>query len=58
MRVEPASRGDLIEIVSVPGEIQPLKKVAISAKVAAPIVESYTKDLLVRRIYEEIRAVA
>jgi HlyD family secretion protein len=44
VRVEPASRGDLIEIVSAPGEIQPLKKVSISAKVAAPIVEMPHKE--------------
>lgn len=44
VRVEPASRGDLVEIVSAPGEIQPLKKVSISAKVAAPIVEMPHKE--------------
>ena len=33
-----AARGDLVETVAAPGEIQPQKKVQISAKVAAPIV--------------------
>lgn len=37
VKVEPATTGDLIESVAAPGEIQPLKKVGISAKVAAPI---------------------
>ena len=44
VRVEPAALGDLIEVVSAPGEIQPLKKVSISAKVAAPIVELPHKE--------------
>lgn len=44
VRVEPASRGRLVEIVAAPGEIQPLKKVSISAKVAAPIVEMPHKE--------------
>ena len=44
VRVEPAARGDLIEIVSSPGEIQPLKKMSVSAKVAAPIVELPHKE--------------
>jgi len=44
VRVEPATRGNLVEIVSAPGEIQPLKKVSISAKVAAPIVEMPHKE--------------
>lgn len=38
VRVEPVTGGDLIEVVAAPGEIQPLKKVSISAKVAAPVV--------------------
>ena len=44
VRIEPAIRGDLIEIVSSPGEIQPLKKMSVSAKVAAPIVELPHKE--------------
>jgi HlyD family secretion protein len=44
VRVEPAVRGSLIESVSAPGEIQPLTKVSISAKVAAPIVKMPFKD--------------
>jgi HlyD family secretion protein len=44
VRVEPAAKGGLVESVSAPGEIQPLTKVSISAKVAAPIVEMPFKD--------------
>ena len=44
VKVEPANKGDLIETVAAPGEIQPLKKVSISAKVAAPIVEMPHKE--------------
>jgi HlyD family secretion protein len=44
VRVEPAARGNLTESVSAPGEIQPLTKVSISAKVAAPIVQMPFKD--------------
>lgn len=44
VRVEPAVRGNLIESVSAPGEIQPLTKVSISAKVDAPVVEMPFKD--------------
>ncbi|MDE1390117.1 biotin/lipoyl-binding protein, partial [Bacillus licheniformis] len=39
VRVEPVSRGDLVEIVSAPGQVQPKTKVQISARVAAPIRE-------------------
>jgi HlyD family secretion protein len=39
VRVEPAARGPLVEVVSAPGEIQPRTKVEISAMVAAPIVQ-------------------
>lgn len=39
VRVEPAAVGDLIEIVSAPGQIQPRNKVSISARVAARIEE-------------------
>src|SRR4051812_41378771 len=37
VRVEPAMRGDLSEIVSAPGQVQPKTKVQISAKVVARI---------------------
>ncbi|HIJ52301.1 MAG TPA: HlyD family efflux transporter periplasmic adaptor subunit [Planctomycetes bacterium] len=39
VRVEAARRGELIEFVSAPGEIEPKTKVEISAKVMARIVE-------------------
>ena len=39
VRIENAKRGELIEFVSAPGEIEPKTKVEISAKVAARIVE-------------------
>ncbi|MHC4911690.1 MAG: efflux RND transporter periplasmic adaptor subunit [Planctomycetota bacterium] len=39
VRIEKAERGELVEFVSAPGEIEPLKKVEISAKVSARIVE-------------------
>ena len=39
VRVEQAQRGELIEFVSAPGEIEPKTKVEISAKVMARIVE-------------------
>ena len=39
VRVEHAQRGELIEFVSAPGEIEPKTKVEISAKVMARIVE-------------------
>lgn len=39
VRIENAQRGELIEFVSAPGEIEPKKKVEISAKVMARIVE-------------------
>lgn len=39
VRVQKAQRGELIEFVSAPGEIEPKKKVEISAKVSARIVE-------------------
>lgn len=44
VKVEPVQVGDLVELVSAPGEIQPLKKVGISAKVSAPIVEMPYKE--------------
>lgn len=39
VRIEQAQRGDLIEFVSAPGEIEPKTKVEISAKVSARIIE-------------------
>ena len=39
VRIEKAERGELTEFISAPGEIEPLKKVEISAKVSARIVE-------------------
>jgi HlyD family secretion protein len=44
VRVEPAGRGSLVELVSVPGEIQPLRKVSISPRVAARIAELPHKE--------------
>ncbi len=44
VRVEHAQRGDLIEFVSAPGEIEPKKKVEISAKVSARITELPHKE--------------
>ncbi len=39
VRIEQAHRGELIEFISAPGEIEPKKNVEISAKVSARIVE-------------------
>ncbi len=39
VRAEPVTRGELVEIVSAPGQVQPKTKVQISARVAARIVE-------------------
>jgi HlyD family secretion protein len=39
VRIESAKRGELIEFVSAPGEIEPKTKVEISAKVSARIIE-------------------
>jgi HlyD family secretion protein len=39
VRVEGVRRGDLVEIVSAPGQVQPKNKVSISARVAARIIE-------------------
>jgi HlyD family secretion protein len=44
VRVEPAVKGALVEMVSVPGEIQPRKKVSISPRVSARIAELYFKE--------------
>ncbi len=37
VRVEPAIRGQLVEVVSAPGQVQPRNKVSISARVSARI---------------------
>jgi len=39
VRVEPVKRGDLVEIVSAPGQLQPRTKVSISAKTTARIID-------------------
>ncbi len=39
VRIESAQEGELVEFVNAPGEVEPLNKVAISAKVMARIVE-------------------
>lgn len=39
VRVEIVGRGDLLEVVSAPGQVQPKTKVQISARVAARLVE-------------------
>ncbi|HEX2971331.1 MAG TPA: efflux RND transporter periplasmic adaptor subunit [Tepidisphaeraceae bacterium] len=39
VRVEPVALGDLVEIVSAPGLVQPKEKVSISARIAARIVD-------------------
>jgi len=39
VRIESPQRGELIEFVSAPGEIEPKKKVEISAKISARIVD-------------------
>jgi multidrug efflux pump subunit AcrA (membrane-fusion protein) len=39
VRIEKAQRGELIEFVSAPGEIEPKTKVEMSAKVSARIIE-------------------
>src|SRR2546421_78761 len=39
VRIEPVTRGELIEIVSAPGQLQPKTKVLISAKTTARIME-------------------
>jgi HlyD family secretion protein len=65
VKVEAAAKGDLVETVAAPGEIQPKKRVQISAKVAAPIVKLPFKegdpvkkgDLLVELDNKDLRAV-
>src|SRR4029079_7601781 len=44
VRVEEVKKGDLIEMVQAPGEVQPLTKVSISAKVASRIIEIPHKE--------------
>lgn len=44
VRVEPLSRGELVEITSAPGTVQAKTKVSISAKVAARIIELPFKE--------------
>jgi HlyD family secretion protein len=44
VRIEKAGRADLIELVSAPGEIEPKKKVDMSAKVSARIVDLPHKE--------------
>lgn len=39
VRIEQVTRGELVEFISAPGEIEPKRKVEISAKVSARIVE-------------------
>ena len=44
VRVEPVTVGDLVEVVSAPGTVQPRRKVSISAKVSARIIEIPHKE--------------
>ncbi len=44
VRVEPAVKGNLVEVVNAPGTVQPRKKVSISAKVSARIIELPFKE--------------
>src|SRR5438552_2636799 len=44
VRVESATRGALVELVSVPGEIQPEEKVKLSARVPAQILDLPHKE--------------
>jgi len=39
VRVEPVTKGNLIETISAPGEVEPKTKVSISAKVSARIIQ-------------------
>lgn len=43
-RLEKVQRGELIELISAPGEIQPKSKVSISAKVSARVIEMPYKE--------------
>jgi len=44
VRVEPAGRDELVEIISAPGEVQAKRKLSISAKVSARIAELPFKE--------------
>jgi HlyD family secretion protein len=44
VRVEKAGRGDLIEVVQAPAEVQPKNKVSISARISARIVDLPVKE--------------
>ena len=44
VRVEPVTKGNLIETISAPGEVEPKTKVSISARVAARIMELPYKE--------------
>jgi len=44
VRTEPAAPGDLVEIISAPGEVQPRTKVSISARVSAAIIDLPFKE--------------
>lgn len=44
VRTEPVTRGDLVEIVSAPGQFEPRTKVQISARIAARIAELPFKE--------------
>ncbi len=44
VRIDAARRGDLVEIISAPGTVQPRTKVSISAKVSARITELPHKE--------------
>jgi HlyD family secretion protein len=44
VRVESVQRGQLVELVQSPGEVQPCNKVSISAKISARIVEIPPKE--------------
>lgn len=44
VRLEKPSRGELVEVVSAPGETQPVARVSISARVSARIIELPCKE--------------
>jgi len=50
VRIEPAARGTLVEVVNAPGQVQPKTKVAISARVAARVKElPYRESMTVKK---------
>jgi HlyD family secretion protein len=50
VRVEPVKRGDLTEIVSAPGQLQPKTKVSLSAKTTARIMDlPYDEGAMVKK---------